>query len=141
MTQIYGGCTLNSKYHLDVMVFQIRKHFKGLPGKAVFLYIYIYILKAPLKALQEVTAEIQAIKPQCTSRSHLAGNMKTEAGKNGEAHKPSSKYFIFCLEYLYRRRNNTEVSCSFIPSTNFILTSQNHKIIQELRIKQTTNQN
>lgn len=46
MTQIYGGCTLNSKNHLDVMVFRIQKHFKGLPGKAVFLYIHI--LKAPL---------------------------------------------------------------------------------------------
>lgn len=41
MTQIHGGCTLNSKNHLDVTVFQIQKHFKDLPGKP-------HIYKIPL---------------------------------------------------------------------------------------------
>lgn len=37
---------------------------------------------------------------------------------------------FFYLEYFDKGRNNTEVNCSFFPSTkNFIVTSQNYKII------------
>lgn len=43
MTQIHGGCTLNSKNHFDVTVFHIQKHFKDLPGKATCISI-----KSPL---------------------------------------------------------------------------------------------
>lgn len=41
MTQIQGGCTLNSKNRLDITVFQIQKHFNDLPGKATSIYTYI----------------------------------------------------------------------------------------------------